>query len=299
MRAGAHRRRTHESRQCVARCISCNITSWRAAKNKRAESPAHTRPPRGRSERLSSGARRKVALRQAYCLAQDLGSLPQRQARPPQPVVREGWERPPHKHLIIQGQLSPGDFRRPRHPGQCPGPPDQVLDEVLGPPPARRDPRPEPWLVADGVPRQGADKVVPGVGVAGPRTRLVREEGVPVARLAPPAGRKGGTGTRPGLGVLWPNDHPSVPRGNGRGHNTQRCFDPPPAKKRGYPGAGGYGCQKPKNHWGIIVSPKMMMLQGVRRQKPYIGVCYAHDPQRGGGYTTLAPALDLTTSLRK
>ena len=41
----------------------------------------------------------------------------------------------------------------------------------------------------------------------------------------------------------------------------------------------------------------MMILQGVRREKPYIGVCYANDPKKGG-YTTLAPALDLTTSLR-
>ena len=51
MRAGARRRLAHESRQCAARRISCNMTSWRAAKYGRAESPAHTRPPRGRSER--------------------------------------------------------------------------------------------------------------------------------------------------------------------------------------------------------------------------------------------------------
>ena len=51
MRAIARRRRTHESRQCVARRINCTITSWRAAKNGRADSPAHTRPPRGRRER--------------------------------------------------------------------------------------------------------------------------------------------------------------------------------------------------------------------------------------------------------
>ena len=51
------RMRAHESRQCAARRISCNKTSWRAAKYGRAESPAHTRPPRGRSERKrTSGA---------------------------------------------------------------------------------------------------------------------------------------------------------------------------------------------------------------------------------------------------
>ena len=38
----------------------------------------------------------------------------------------------------------------------------------------------------------------------------------------------------------------------------------------------------------------MMILQGARRQKPYIGVCYANDPPKGG-YTTLPPALDLTS----
>ena len=49
--------------------------------------------------------------------------------------------------------------------------------------------------------------------------------------------------------------------------------------KKGYPGGGGgYGDQNPKNHWGIIFGPKMMILQGVRHQKPYIGVCYANDP---------------------
>ena len=36
--------------------------------------------------------------------------------------------------------------------------------------------------MADCVPRQGADEVVPGLGVAGPRTRLDREEGVPPAQ---------------------------------------------------------------------------------------------------------------------
>ena len=51
MRAGVHRRRTHESRHCVARRISCNITSQRAAKNGLVDSPAHTRPPKGGSER--------------------------------------------------------------------------------------------------------------------------------------------------------------------------------------------------------------------------------------------------------
>ena len=83
------------------------------------------------------------------------------------------------------------------------------------------------------------------------------------------------------------------------GHNTQRSFDPPPKKSgtqvRG--GGGLRGSKSKKNHWGIIFGPKMMILQRVRRQKPYTGVCYTKDPKKGG-YTTLAPALDLTTSLR-
>ena len=70
------------------------------------------------------------------------------------------------------------------------------MDEVLGPPPVRRGPRPEPRLVADGVPRQGANEVVPGVGVAGPRARLVWKEGVPVARLVPLAGCHAGSEDR-------------------------------------------------------------------------------------------------------
>ena len=64
--------------------------------------------------------------------------------------------------------------------------------------------------------------------------------------------------------------------------------------KKGYPSMGGRGGQNPKNHWGIIFGRKMMILQGVRRPKPYIGVSYANDPKKGG-YTTLAPALDLAS----
>ena len=79
----------------------------------------------------------------------------------------------------------------------------------------------------------------------------------------------------------------------------QRSIDPPP-KKKGYPGTGGYRGQNSKIYWAIIFGPKMMVLQGVRHQKPYLGVCYANDPKKGEGvgYTTPVPALDPTTSLR-
>ena len=161
MRAGAHKRRAHESRQCVGRRISCSITSRRAAKYGRAESPAHTRPPRGRSERRRpSGA--------------PLSSVPAARWRSARPTpLRRTWARSPS---------------------------------------GRR------------VPRQGANEVVPGVGVAGPRTRLVGKEGVPMTRLVPlawlPCGqqgppstcRKGGTGTcRGGPGP------PPAPAGGERG----------------------------------------------------------------------------------
>ena len=42
-------------------------------------------------------------------------------------------------------------------------------------------------------------------------------------------------------------------------------LDPLPHPKKRYPGAGGYGGPNPKNHWGVIFGPKMMILQGVKR----------------------------------
>ena len=58
---------------------------------------------------------------------------------------------------------------------------------------------------------------------------------------------------------------------------------PQPPPKKGTEVRGGTRVKIQKNHWGIIVGPKMMILQGVRRQKPCIGVCYVKDPKRGGG----------------
>ena len=56
----------------------------------------------------------------------------------------------------------------------------------------------------------------------------------------------------------------------------------------------GMGVSKLKNHPGIISSPKMIILQGVRHLIPHLGRCQVTDPQKGG-YTVSAPALDLTT----
>ena len=47
----------------------------------------------------------------------------------------------------------------------------------------------------------------------------------------------------------------------------------------------------------MVLLGKIMILQGVGDPISCLGVCYANDPQKGG-YMPLAPALDLTTSLR-
>ena len=47
----------------------------------------------------------------------------------------------------------------------------------------------------------------------------------------------------------------------------------------------------------MLLLGKIMILQGVGHPISCLGVCYANDPKKGG-YTPLAPALDLTTSLR-
>ena len=57
---------------------------------------------------------------------------------------------------------------------------------------------------------------------------------------------------------------------------------PPTPPKKGYPSTGGQRGQKRKIHWGIIFSPKMMILQGVGHPIPYLGVLYKNNPQKGG-----------------
>ena len=83
------------------------------------------------------------------------------------------------------------------------------------------------------------------------------------------------------------------------GRNTQRSLDPPTnppnPQKRGAPSYGGGvrgGGQNQKICWGIILSPTIMILQGVRQ--PYLAVCYVNDP-KNEGYMAPVPALDLTT----
>ena len=51
--------------------------------------------------------------------------------------------------------------------------------------------------------------------------------------------------------------------------------------KMGTPVCVGGGGQNRKIHWGITFCPKIM-IQGVRRLIPCLGVCYANDPERGG-----------------
>ena len=95
VRAGTRGRQAHESRQCAARRISCSMTSWRAAKYGRAESPAHTRPPRGRSERQRpSGAPPSIA-RATRWRSASLTALRKTWARSPsgRRVPRSRWSK--------------------------------------------------------------------------------------------------------------------------------------------------------------------------------------------------------------
>ena len=134
-----------------------------------------------------------MALDEPRCFAQDLGPPPKREARAPQAAMRGGRERPPRKGLIVQGQLTQDTSAGAGIQASARAHRTNTLDKILGPPPAWRGPRPEARLVADCIPREGADKVVPGEGVAEPRSRLVWEQGVPVARLIPAAcGHAGG-----------------------------------------------------------------------------------------------------------
>ena len=72
---------------------------------------------------------------------------------------------------------------------------------------------------------------------------------------------------------------------------------PHPPPKKCCPVSGDRGLRIKKSIGGLSHWTNVMILQGVRRQKPCLGVCYTNDPKKGG-YTTPVPALDLTTSLR-
>ena len=69
---------------------------------------------------------------------------------------------------------------------------------------------------------------------------------------------------------------------------------PTPPKRGTQVGGEGVGGSQPKNSLGIIFRPKMTILQGVRCLIPYLGVCYANDPEGEGGMAP-TPPLDLTT----
>ena len=79
------------------------------------------------------------------------------------------------------------------------------------------------------------------------------------------------------------------------GHSTQKSHPPPPKKSgTGYEVVGS----KSKNPGGgVILSPKMMILQGVGHLISPTGVCYVNDPKTGQ-CTPPGPALDLTRSLQ-
>ena len=62
----------------------------------------------------------------------------------------------------------------------------------------------------------------------------------------------------------------------------KEVLTPPPPPKRGYPSAGGYGGQNPKNHSGIIFGPKMMILQGLDVRNHTLGYATRTTPKKGG-----------------
>ena len=63
----------------------------------------------------------------------------------------------------------------------------------------------------------------------------------------------------------------------------KKSFKPPPLKKWD-PGRGGGGWrgQNQKIRWGIMLSPKMMILHGVRHPISHTGVCIANGPPKRG-----------------
>ena len=108
---------------------------------------AHSCPPlRGDIEELGSAGHNIVeplgTLRDSICTMFCPFSLPELFH-----LEREPAPQKPHN----LGPTQPMRLLPPQHLGQCPSPPDQFLDEVLGPPLAKRGPPSEPRLVADGV----------------------------------------------------------------------------------------------------------------------------------------------------
>ena len=78
------------------------------------------------------------------------------------------------------------------------------------------------------------------------------------------------------------------------GHNTQRSFDRPPKK---VPRCRGVRGSKSKKIIGGHFWSENDDFTKSYTLETYIGVCYANDPNKEG-YTTLAPAIDLMTSLQ-
>ena len=79
---------------------------------------------------------------------------------------------------------------------------------------------------------------------------------------------------------------------------TKHKLLPPPPPPNWYPSTrgGGRGLKMEKNHLGIILSCKIMILQGVRHPISCLGVCCVNDSRKEGCMAS-EPALDLTTSL--
>ena len=106
-----------------------------------------------------------------------------------------------------------------------------------------------------------------------------------------------------GSGVRFQEKKCSGPRSKSThsGCNTQRSFDPPPPPDPTPPKWGtryrGVGGSKSKNSLGNHFSSQNGDFTMGWTSIPQLWLWYANDAQ-GGGYTTPAPAVDLTTFLR-
>ena len=63
---------------------------------------------------------------------------------------------------------------------------------------------------------------------------------------------------------------------------TTNFRPPPPPPKKWYPVSGGYRPQNQKIHWGIFLSNKLMILQGVGHRSHALGYATRMTPQKGG-----------------
>ena len=190
MRAGVRRRCSHASCRCRARPCSCSAMSALAAKNGRARSPAHRRPPSGTfalQRSLGAPCRKRPAATwrcNSRAACRRTCARAERVAHPPQLMVGGRRQGPAQERLAVQGQLCPGDVPWAVLPseGRCPA--DQVLSERRLPRPPRRDAWAESHCRWRRQLRQGTAQVLPWVSPLAARRRAPREEGLALPLLS-------------------------------------------------------------------------------------------------------------------